>query len=193
MNNSLNVQKSKWLFSMLGISILLLLIHVFPSGVAYAEESPEIVFGYHQTSFSWGPVQRGWYLNDQGQVSCYQLTGRRAEEWKNPDERGYISKEDLLHNYQLTTGGTFAITPTIVQEKIAVLKLLARSSTLSDPVQQYYDAGDVVYAGYLWNSQTKQYQRIILARRGDFCQDNVNPFAMQLTEWLADIQRRHIL
>jgi hypothetical protein len=50
-----------------------------------------------------------------------------------------------------------------------------------------FDAGSAVYAGYILNRATGQYERILLQQTGDVRIDNQSQQAQELCEWLRSI------
>lgn len=157
---------------------------------AQAGANPQILFGYHQTNFAWGAIQRGWFVDGQGNVKRYNLTVTERSTWREPDEAGYMDKLDLEFNYGLATKTVAVVPEAELKEKTALAADLGTPGEVSQPVHVAYDAGNVELVCYLWDDGRQQYRKVLLFRSGDYHQTNHNPKAQELVDWLRGLNQR---
>lgn len=63
----------------------------------------------------------------------------------------------------------------------------ASQGEISEPIHEMYDAGGVVYSGFIYNEDTKTYKKVLLKQIGDFRIDNSSSESVELYEWLDSI------
>jgi len=143
------------------------------------------LFQFEYVNHAWGRQHNGWLIDSSGELHCYNLPNN----WTFPDSSGTISAEDMERNLQNTDSVCYQIDAEELKAKFSLLPLAAKGPT-SDPVNEMYDAGIVIYAGYILNPVNNRYERVMLQQTGDFRIDNQSAQAKELYEWLLSMNQK---
>jgi hypothetical protein len=68
-----------------------------------------------------------------------------------------------------------------------LIKQGASEGQLSKPVNRMFDAGELTYSGYLYDSNNKKYKHILIRKDGDWSIENNSPEAEEIYRWLMKI------
>lgn len=144
----------------------------------------KVLFQFEYVNYAWGYQHHGWLIDSSGRLHCYN----HPNNWTFPDSTRTISATDMEQNLQNTDSICYQIDPEILKAKFSLLPLAAKGP-ISDPVNEMYDAGNAVYAGYLFAPSTNRYKRILLRQTGDVRIDNQSQQAQELYEWLQSVNQ----
>lgn len=164
------------------IFILILLLSACEKKKSF--ETRKIVFEYDYINYAWGYQHKGWLVDTNGVVRLHQSADEH-ETWKLADNSGYISENDLQHNYDLSDTVIYNLDPSEVKGKITLLNSISEND-LSEKSHPMADAGVGSLYGYVWDKNVQKYKRIFLAQSGDIAQVNNNANAVILKNWLID-------
>jgi hypothetical protein len=174
------------LFQTLGITLVLFLLascDKFNTGDEKFEQN--ILFQSEHINYAWGYAHSGWIIDSTGNVHVYRL----PESWNNCDSLGFISDTAMNYNIAATDSICLHIDKKDLLDKVSLIKRAAKGS-YSDPEQEMYDAGIVSYYGYIYNKETKKYQRILIRQWGDIKIVNESGSAELLYDWLKSVEQK---
>jgi hypothetical protein len=142
----------------------------------------KIVFENEYMNYAWGYVRNGNYVAEDGKVYSYDL-GKTNIQVKDSSD-GYYFEEELLSKYHHYD------TLRLVIPKDTILwaynlALLVNPNTYSDTSRTGADMGLYTYSIYLYRSEKKKYQKIILNQEGDWHLRNISESAVELTKWFG--------
>lgn len=169
------------------IFIILLLTgcdHVPSENPRYAIRQ-KVLFQFEYVNHAWGRQHNGWLIDSSGELHCYNL----PDNWTFPDSTGTISAADMEQNLRNTDSVCYQVDAEELKAKFTLLPLAAKGP-VSDPVYEMADAGGTVFVGYILNSSTNRYERILLQQLGDVRIDNQSQQAQELYEWLLSINQQ---
>jgi len=141
-----------------------------------------IFFQYEYVNFAWGYQHVGWLIDANGNIYCYN----NPENWHYDDSTGYISSRDMNCNISETDSICFKIDSNELDDKIGLI-IDASKGDISEPVHEMYDAGSVVYCGYIYNTYDQKYKKILFKQLGDIRIENSSKASVDLYEWLDSI------
>lgn len=167
-------------------SFLIFLVSCEKKGNAPDDSFPAanqlVMFQVEYSNHAWGYSHSGIMIDSSGRTGYFNL----PDIWHSPDSAGYISESAMNENVQHLD--TFYYIP----EKNTLLKNFnmlgnAAEGKLSDPFHTAYDAGEVMYSGYLFDSVGRKYKHVLIREEGDWSITNNAPGANQLYEWLRSV------
>lgn len=140
-----------------------------------------VLFQYEYINWAWGYQHRGWFIDNHGNRRKFDIS--ESGNWKNTDNDGYISKEDLAFNFAKATE---------IAQQIPLLAVVQNeqlipgtvNGDLSEPESGGADMGAFAYFCYAWNEELQMYKKQLLTVEGDWRQHNTNTDAIALTKWL---------
>ena len=168
------------------ISILILAIVIVSCKKEDLNEfNQPVLFEYEYINHAWLYTHKGWMMDEEGNVRGFKL----PEEWNNPDEKGYITKQELVDN--LEQADTLYTT---VDES----DLLNHFNNRFDMQGAITDTSDVIMADagigtlyvYVWDEEVEKYEKVLLASKGDLSVTNMNSSAKSAVSWLVDIGKQ---
>ncbi len=144
-----------------------------------------VLFEYEYVNHAWVYTHFGWMIDDQGKVVGYNL----PKAWTSMDHEGYISKDDLLQNYQQSD---------TVYTTVDGDKLLDQFDHRFDVINTRLDTADSYMADagvgalyvYVWNTKKNKYQRQLLAMKGDLSISNNRPQVKSMVDWLISVGKQ---
>jgi len=142
----------------------------------------KILFQYEFTNFAWGYQHTGWFIDTAGCIYSYSL----PENWNYTDSSGTISSLAMEQNLSKAYAIAYAIDKIDLNKKIELL-YKASVGTISEPKQEIFDAGYVIFTGYIFNKNLASYKPILLKQTGDFRIENDSKAAEDLYNWLLSI------
>lgn len=164
--------------------LLIFILSLTSCKKAHHYEVRKIVFQYEYINYAWGYQHQSWFIDTNGLVHLYRSDGQQ-ENWKFPDDKGYITETDLQSDYALADTLIYQLDPTEVKQRTKLIPGISEND-LTDISPVMADAGESVLYAYVWDADLQQYKRIFLAESGDLSRVNNHPNAKALTEWLID-------
>jgi hypothetical protein len=141
-----------------------------------------VLFQVEYTNHAWGYSHCGIIIDSSGSAGYFNL----PEIWHSPDSTGYISESGMNENIQqLDT--TFYLPDRNTLLKYFNMVGNAAEGELSDPFHTAYDAGEVIYSGFLYEPGSRRYKQIFLRQEGDWSRVNNATEAKQIYAWLRSI------
>lgn len=141
-----------------------------------------VVFEYEFINHAWIYTHFGWLIDENGEVKGYQ----RTDGWKDVDENGFISKEDVIANLNLTDTVYFIVNRDKMLDYFEDrYDLLTGQIDTTGPYMA--DAGMGSLFIYVWDVNEEKYQKQLLAARGDINLTNNHPKAKSIIDWLTEI------
>jgi uncharacterized protein YceK len=163
--------------------LLVLLTGCFQLVVIEPNEARPLIFQSEYTNHAWGYSHNGWLMDHSGTVKRFQ----KSAQWVFPDTLGYISETDMQKNMN----GCDSVLTHISSYELNHFSAKALSCVngkLTDPKNTMADAGEHIYAFYIYDSHKMMYKRIVLSMVGDFSQENLAPNAKDVVEWMMKIK-----
>ena len=142
-----------------------------------------LIFQSEYTNYAWGYSHGGWMLDNTGQVKRFQ----KSAKWVFPDSLGYVSAPDMQKNLA-------ACDSVLAQVSSKDLALYAEKALgcadgpMSKATMTMADAGEHIYAIYLYESGSNRYKRMILDMTGDWSQQNLATKSKEIVEWMKTIK-----
>ena len=126
-----------------------------------------VLFQKEFVNSAWGYHHNGFFIDTTGAVRVYDL----PDSWNFPDSRGYISRDELHENLQMASVSECTVDK---NELLLYYNLLfkAQTGTLSEPEQRMFDAGIVLYTGYIYDERRARYRQVLLRQEGDWYLEN---------------------
>ena len=142
-----------------------------------------VIFQSEYTNYAWGYNHSGWLLDNSGQVKRFQ----KSAKWVFADTLGYVSASDMQKNMAACDS---------VMAKVSASDFTAYSGkalncvngTMSKPQNTMADAGEHIYAFYIYDPGHNRYKRIILNMTGDWSQENLATGSKAVVEWMKTIK-----
>lgn len=146
-------------------------------------EMTNLIFQSEYTNHAWGYNHNGWMMDRSGIVKRFQKTTA----WVFPDSVGFISRADMEKN--------IAACDSVIEEvNTTTFKLYAEKAmtcvngTLTKPENKMADAGEHIWAFYIYDSGKNGYKRIILNMTGDWSQENLATNSKEIVDWMMKIK-----
>jgi hypothetical protein len=140
----------------------------------------KVLFEMAYENYAWGYQKRGYFIDNKGKIKKYIVL--LNDNWRRADS-GYISKEYLDHNYQQADSTIGKINKNELCRYYQLIES-ASKEILSKNEDSMIDAGSNAFLAYLWDNTKKKYKVVFLRKDGDIIQDNLNPDAIAITNWL---------
>ncbi len=141
-----------------------------------------VLFEFEYINYAWVHTHRGWMIDDEGYVKGFNL----PENWNTPDEDNRINKADLIENLSSTD------TVFMKADEVKLLQhfgeRLEMKGAVMDTSETFMaDAGIGALYVYLWDKENDEYERVLLASKGDISVTNMSPEAKSAVMWLIEI------
>ena len=147
--------------------------------------SQRVLFQQSFVNYAWGYQNRGWFVDNRGTMKAYRVTD--AEYWVRPDS-GYISVDDLISNYSLGDKIIYTIPDKELRQKYGLIGAAA-SGEISERTRSAYDAGLVQFSCFWWDKERGLFKEVLLSLSGDWEQVNLDPAAIELDNWLKQLNQ----
>jgi Ca2+-binding EF-hand superfamily protein len=112
---------------------------------------------------------------------------QKTTAWVFPDSTGFISEADMEKN--------IAACDLVIDEVstsefrlYADKALTCVNGTMTKPENKMADAGEHIWAFYIYDSNKNGYKRIILNMTGDWSQENLATNSKEIVDWMMKIQ-----
>lgn len=146
------------------------------------EINQQVLFQIEYSNAAWGIQHKIWLVDSSGVLSIYNL----PEKWNQPDSHGFLSL--IKMNENISQSAVFGCD--VDKENLMKYFTLmdeAKKGQLTDPETRMYDAGCVVYSGFLYDSKRERYQQVILRQEGDVYIENKSAAAGEIYNWLKTL------
>ncbi len=142
-----------------------------------------LIFQSEYTNNAWGYNHNGWMMDGSGRVKRFQ----KNAPWVFPDSLGYVSVQDMQKNLAACDS---VLTQIGSQEfsQYAEKALSCFNGTLTEPQNTMADAGEHIYAFYLYDADHNRYKRVVLTMTGDWSQENLASNTGEIVEWMSKIK-----
>lgn len=141
-----------------------------------------IFFQYEYINFAWGRQHSGWLIDSSGYVYCYD----KPDNWYYEDSSGFINVTDMDSNILSTDSICFKIDKKVLYDKINLIHDASKGK-ISEPIHEKYDAGSVVYYGFIYYQDIKAYKKVLLKQIGDYRIENGSYASFVLYKWLDTV------
>lgn len=146
-------------------------------------EAGKLLFQSEYTNHAWGYNHNGWMMDSTGQVKRFQ----KSANWVFPDSLGYISAVDMYKNISACDS---------VLEQISAIDFMlyaekairCANGPMSKASNTMADAGEHIYAFYLYEPSSNRYKRVILDMNGDWSQQNLATKSQEIVDWMKSIK-----
>ncbi len=140
------------------------------------------LFQYEFRNEAWGHQHEGWFIDNEGNVGRYELPA----DWNEPDSLGFLTEEKLASNMLFADEIIGDISDTEINTYTLLMNQVDPFD-LSDVDVLGADGGSSFLYGYQWKPSLGRFHRVLLAEGTDFYQRNLDPEAVEITEWLIDL------
>ena len=166
-------------------SLLLLgfLYSCLQDDVYNAYSTTNIIFQSEYTNNAWGYNHNGWMMTNTGQTKRFQ----KSANWVFPDSLGYVSEADMEKNLA-ACDSTIEIVSPAEYSTYATKALTCVNGNLSRPQNVMADAGENIWAFYVYDAEKKRYKRVILTTTGDWSQENQAAGVKEIVDWMKTIK-----
>lgn len=149
-----------------------------------------ILFQQSFINHAWGYQNRGWIIDGKGVMRAYRVTS--GGQWRQaaqagPDS-GCISRPDLESNVMVAEKVIYEVPPKELGAKTGLIAQAAKGA-ISERTRRAYDAGSVTFSAYHWDEAKGMYREILLNLSGDWRQENLDPAAVLLLDWLKGLNQ----
>ena len=142
-----------------------------------------LIFQSEYTNYAWGYNHSGWMLDNTGKVKRFQTSAK----WVFPDSLGYVSAPDMQKN-MAACDSVMALVASRDFTSYAEKANGCANGPLSKSTNTMADAGERIYAFYVYDSAGNRYKRVVLNMSGDFSQENLAPDAGAVVDWMKTIK-----
>ena len=168
---------------LLALILLTSLSGCLKSDEVWGGDAGNLIFQSEYINYAWGYSHGGWMMDTSGQVKRFQ----KSAKWVFPDSLGYVSSSDMQKNLAACDS---------VLEQISAKDLTLYSGkaftcvdgTMTKPQMTMADAGENIFAIYVYETAKNRYKRIILKETGDWSQENLAPNAAAVVDWMKTIK-----
>jgi hypothetical protein len=151
----------------------------------WAEDSEpgNLIFQSEYTNYAWGYSHSGWMMDHSGQVKRFQ----KSAKWVFADSLGYVSATDMQKNLAACDSILAQVSAkdfTLYAEKA----IGCANGQMSKATNTMADAGEHIYAIYLYDPGSNRYKRVILDMTGDWSQQNMAVKSREVVDWMKTIK-----
>lgn len=184
MENKTHLTVESMKYFILPAILLALLNGCIEIGSDYPGTYREIIFQAEYVNHAWGYAHNGWMMDGgNGNAKRFQKT----TPWVFPDSAGYVSEADMQKNLAACDSLLENI-PAEELSKYTVKALSCMDGPMTTPKNTMADAGEHIYAFYLFEYDKKRYKRVILSMVGDYSQENLAPNSKEVVDWMSKIK-----
>jgi hypothetical protein len=173
----------KMLSKLLGIALLMIVLsHCEKEDTSFDWSKQRILFQYEYVNYAWGFQHQGWLIDSCGKVYCYNI----PHNWTFCDNDGFITDSPMNVNVSATDSICKQVDIAELRSMAALIGP-ASNGKISTPVHEMCDAGGVSSVAFVYDSQNKQYKRVLLRQWGDFSSQNQSDAGRILANWLENV------
>ncbi len=168
---------------LLGLILLTILSGCLLPNDFWSEDKDTLIFQSEYINYAWSYNHNGWMLDKSGQVKRFQ----KSAKWVFPDSLGYVQASDMQKNMAACD----SVITQINSNEFASYSEKAISCTngsMSKATNTMADAGEHIYAFYIYDSSGNRYKRVILKMTGDWSQENLAPNGAGIVDWMMKIK-----
>jgi hypothetical protein len=146
------------------------------------DSGQRILFEMEYVNFAWGHQHRGFYVDSDGGVWTYDVSGTPWE----PARHDAYTLEELEAKY----GSRREPLTTVPARKIEEMRRLIESASrggLTEPVGNCADFGSITYRAFEYDADGSLYRPVLLYQAGDVALKNTSLSAARITGWLMEI------
>jgi hypothetical protein len=142
-----------------------------------------ILFEMSFANYAWGRVFKGFYIDDAGNVVSYTYTVDipDAAPWSTP-----YTEEQLMERYSQNPEPVCVVPDWELYHHFALISAAA-AGPISSPAVACFDAGIAYYVAYIYDSESRLYQPVLLYQMGDIAQKNFAPEAETVFYWMMSL------
>ncbi len=145
--------------------------------------SPKLYFEMHYENEAWGHRETGFIVNGLGLVSKFD----NPTKWNTATKS--LSAQEVMQNLQQTTATNLTIDAKELASFTALIPEI-KTSNYSTKISGGNDRGLFLYYAYQLNSETGNYDPILLEQDGDLKTFNKDESAIKITRWLKEIRTK---
>ena len=142
----------------------------------------EILFEATYMNYAWVYQHRGFMVDSAGRVRSYNL----PKDWNFVDSDGFITSAAMKENINKLNQTSVTVNKDTLLSYYNKLPSAARGE-ITIPNTVMADAGTASYWGYIFDSKTERYQRVLLNQFGDVYSENKSTEAKEIYNWLIRI------
>jgi hypothetical protein len=142
-----------------------------------------VLFQREYINAAWGYAHSGFIVDSSGNLKPYKL----PENWNYPDPEGYLSQADMNENFMQLGTVSSIIEKDLLLKYFGMLKGASKGK-LSKPVNRMFDAGEITYSGFLYDSEKDRYRQVILRKDGDWVTENNSHEANEIYLWMKNLR-----
>jgi hypothetical protein len=143
----------------------------------------EILFEVSYENYAWGAQLNGIFITNDGSVFQYDYFA--SDGGTPPPAYQHATEPELRARWGTVTGPVAQVPVEVVEAQFAVVESVARGVLLTSDLCD--DAGELTYLGYLYDSASATYSRVVAGIDGDMAAKNLASGAEGLVSWLAGI------
>jgi hypothetical protein len=146
-------------------------------------EAGSLIFQTEYINYAWGYNHNGWIMDRSGKVNRFQ----KKAAWVFPDSLGYVSALDMQKNFSACDSVMAQVSTkdfTLYAEKA----IGCANGPLSKATNTMADAGEHIYAIYIYEPGKNRYKRVILDMTGDWSQQNLAVKSKEVVDWMKAIK-----
>lgn len=149
------------------------------------EINQQILFQIEYSNAAWGTQHKIWLVDSSGVLTSYNLPTK----WNHPDDDGCLSLSEMNEN--ISQSGQLGCNVN-KDNLFKYFNLIdeAKNGKIANPEQRMFDAGIVVYSGFLYNSKREIYKQIFIRQEGDIYIENQSEAAQEIYNWLKTLCRK---
>lgn len=148
----------------------------------------KILFGVQYTNWAWGYQNKGFLIDSMGYVRAFDLS-KTKQEWKNSDSSGYISKAEMETNLSYCDSVIYNLNVDSLSHYTGKI-VAASKGTISKPVTQMADFGEIRYSAYIYDEKYGRYKEVLIKLYGDIMINNSSKEAEDIYGWLKRINTK---
>ena len=146
------------------------------------EINQQILFQIEYSNAAWGTQHKIWLVDSSGILTSYNLPTK----WNHPDDDGYLSLNEMNENISQSGVIGCNVDKSNLKKYFNLIDE-AKKSQLTDPETQMYDAGTVVFSGFMYDPKREKYFQVIIRQEGDVYVENKSPEAKEIYNWLKTL------
>ena len=148
----------------------------------------DILFARIYQNHAWGDQLEGWFIDNAGYVKGFSNQRNQSLDWINSSEGGFITENDLFHNYLQSDTTFMNLTMTELYRYYSKTQE-AIKGTLTERESGGADMGQFSYYILEYFPDIKKYKFVIMESNGDFIIRNTSSEAGQIAQWLKRIDK----
>lgn len=142
----------------------------------------EVLFEATYMNYAWVYQHNGFMVDSAGRVRSYNL----PKNWNFVDSDGFITSVAMKENLKNLNETTVTVNKDTLLKYYNKLTRAANGE-LTQPKTEMFDAGTASYCGYIFDSETNRYQRVLIKQIGDVYIENKSTEAKEIYNWMTKI------